>query len=246
MKKIQKRASLYKRIFGKNIRFFSLSNLGISRTKAFRYLISVPIFSYAITWLSAPCAANSECTDTEISPKTTITSDRLEMSGSDTENIFKFSGHVKVVGNNLLATSDEMEAYSSHLNDNSSQKENLKGEVGKIEKIIARKNVRIEQRGRIATAGCAELFPQEGKVILSDTPIIEDAQQGKVAGKRITLFQGERRVLIEGDEMSSHRPTIVLPQMPDLGFDEKKAASSKDKESSPSSDNEGKNKQSQK
>lgn len=149
---------------------------------------------------------------------TTITSDRVEMNSNETQNIFKFAGNVKVVGNNLIATSEEMDVFSSKAK-NDSKNTSGKGDVGEIEKIIARKNVKIVQPNRITKAGHAELFLKEGRIVLTEDPEIEDPEQGKIAGKRITLFQGQQKAIIEGDEVKNQRPTIVLPAIQNLGID---------------------------
>ena len=67
--------------------------------------------------------------------------------------------------------------------------------------------------------GKAEIYPQEGKVILLDSPVVTDPQ-GSLAGYRITLLQGEQKVLVE--KGPGQRPKITLPEIPDLGIDGKK------------------------
>ena len=108
-------------------------------------------------------------------------------------------------------------------NTSPSKEKNNQAPIGKIEKIFASGKVRLVQKDRIATAGKAEIYPQEGKVILLDSPVVTDPQ-GSLAGYRITLLQGEQKVLVE--KGPGQRPKITLPEIPDLGIDGKKKAKS--------------------
>lgn len=68
---------------------------------------------------------------------------------------------------------------------------------GQVEKVEATGNVRIVQLNRIATAGRAVYNNNDGKIILYDSPRV---QQGKniVSGKEITYFIGEDKSVVTG------------------------------------------------
>lgn len=150
----------------------------------------------------------------ERAPQTVIDSDRVEMVTADGETRFLFTDNVVVTGNNLTVQCDRLEVFSAR---NEGEREGGRDsvtEIGSIQLILATGNVRIEQEGREATAGRAELFPVEGKIVLTENPVIRN-EQGTVSGERITLNQGEGRALVERGEDQPAR--IVLPSLPDLG-----------------------------
>ncbi len=167
--------------------------------------------------MAAPAANKAPAANGEAA--TAITSDRVEMVSSEVTNQFFFYGNVKVIGTNLKVACDELEVIASRAPQSSPQA--TVGQIGAIVLIIAKGNVKIEQAGRVATSGRAELFPRDGKVILTDKPVVTDAQ-GVVSGHRMTLLKGERRALVEGGP-SGDRPKVTLPTIPDMGFkDDKK------------------------
>jgi len=162
--------------------------------------------------------------------ETIITSDLFEMVGGETENYFYFKGDGSVTGTNLRATCDEMEVVADR---HSSDEEKTVGKVGTIQSIVMTGKVRIEQSGRKAEAGRADILPREDKVILSENPRVIDSE-GTVSGWRITLFKGERKALVEGNPDKSagegSRPRIQLPGFQDLGFEDKADASGEARE----------------
>lgn len=147
--------------------------------------------------------------------ETVVTSDHLEMISGETENHFFFNGNVVVVGTNLKATGDKMTVVASRVGQN--QAEGAVGEIGAISSILLQGNVVIEQAGRRATSGQAEIFPSEGRVVLTDNPVVVDSE-GRVTGYRMELLQGERRARVFGDPTSGERPRVTLPAMQDLGY----------------------------
>lgn len=157
--------------------------------------------------------------------ETLITSDLFEMVGGETENYFYFQGNVVVTGTNLRATCDTMEVVADR--EQSAAQEKAVGKVGTIQSILMTGNVVVEQSGRRAEAGRADILPREDKVVLTESPKVYDSE-GTVSGWRITLFKGERRALVEGDPDKkgdpSQRPRIQLPAFQDLGFEDKDEA----------------------
>lgn len=142
--------------------------------------------------------------------QTEFESDHAEMQTLETETRFILTGNVKVTGNDLKILCDRLEVYAAR-GGGSNPTEGLVGPGG-IERILAIGNVRIEQEGREATAGQAEVFPQERRIVLTESPVLRD-EQGLVSGERITFIQGEG-ARVERGERGPVR--ITLPALPDL------------------------------
>jgi lipopolysaccharide transport protein LptA len=148
------------------------------------------------------------------STPTVIDSDRLEMVTLEEETHFVFSDNVIVTATNMTVRCDRLEVFAGrHANAAEGEQTN---ELGRIQRIFAIGNVRIEQEGRQATSGRAEVFPQEGMIVLTENPVIEDSQ-GRVSGERIVLYQGESRAVVESGATQPAR--VFLPTLPDLGAD---------------------------
>jgi len=147
--------------------------------------------------------------------ETVVTSDELELVGGDTQNKFFFSGRVKVTATNLVATCDYMEITAAR----SGATAPTIGEMGAIQSILMKGNVVIEQAGRRATAGQAEILPDQDKVVLTENPVVIDSQ-GTVTGHRMELLKGERKAKVFGDPATGGRTRVTLPGFKDLGFED--------------------------
>jgi lipopolysaccharide export system protein LptA len=147
-------------------------------------------------------------------PETVIEGDQLEMIATDDAAYFIFTDNIRVTGNNITMTCDRLEVVSARDEDDPPGTERLSG-MGRIRVIIASGRVHVWQEGREATAGRAEVLPDEGQVILTESPVIRD-EQGEVSGERIILYQGLERAVVESGP--AHRARVVLPNIPDLGF----------------------------
>ncbi len=146
-------------------------------------------------------------------PETIIEGDQLEMIATEDEAYFIFTDNIRVIGNNIILTCDRLEVISTRDEDDPGEGR-LSG-MGRIRLIVASGNVHVVQEGREATAGRAEVLPNEGRVILTESPVIRDAQ-GEVSGERMVLYQGLERAVVES---GPDRPArVVLPNIPDLGF----------------------------
>ncbi len=145
-------------------------------------------------------------------PETVIEGDRLEMIADEEEAHFTFTDNIRVTGNNIVMTCDRLEVISSRPVPD--RDEERLGGMGRIRRIVASGRVHVTQEGREATAGRAEVLPDEGVVILTGSPVIRDSQ-GEVSGERIVLYQGLERAVVES---SIERPArVILPNLPDLG-----------------------------
>ncbi len=149
-----------------------------------------------------------------VPPETVIEGDHLEMVADEHEARFIFTDNVRVIGNNIILTCDRLKVISSRQDGEQPTGERLGG-MGRIRSIVASGRVHVSQEGREATAGRAEVSPDEGRVVLTGDPVIRD-QQGEVSGDRITLYQGLERAVVES---GPDRPArVMLPDLPDLGF----------------------------
>ncbi len=151
-------------------------------------------------------------------PPTTITSQNLDMQSTDTESYFLFTGLVVVKGNNITLSCDRLEAITTRdKNDVFQDKDKTSlGQVGKFKNLLASGRVRIEQAGRVATCGRAEVLPGEDRITLTEDPMVRDGDS-TVVGERIILLRGERRAIVE-------KAKITLPGLKDLSAPKETAA----------------------
>jgi len=147
---------------------------------------------------------------------TVVTADRIELVGTETHNFFVYEGNVRVQGTNLTVTAERLEMTAGR---RPGSTEGAIGEIGAVELILATGGVVIHQEGREARAGRAEVLPREGKLVLTENPVVE-VGGATVRGWRITLVQGEKRAYVEANPADgSQRPSVTADAMPDLGFD---------------------------
>lgn len=168
-------------------------------------------------------------------PKTVIQSDSLEMRSGQVKDYFFFRDDVRVEGTNLIVTCDLLEVVARRegVDDDSDA---TFGQLGTIESIIATGNVEIRQSGRRAEAGRAQVLPHEGRVVLTDGPRVYDGQ-GEVSGWRITLLRDERRALVETNpDLAEDRATVILRELPNLGYKGDETVESAEQEESGAGD----------
>lgn len=138
-----------------------------------------------------------------------------ETISTDTETIATFRDQVVVTGNNIKLTCDYLKVVAIRKGDPSA----TLGSYGHFKSLIATGNVRIVQGDREATCGRAEVFPGEDRIVLSEEPVVRSFDDEYIAtGPRLVLYRGQRRAVIEGNELE--RARITLPAIKDLGFDE--------------------------
>lgn len=157
----------------------------------------------------AATGADAPALSTELQ-KTTVKSDRLEMRNTGVEGHYVFIGHVRITGTNLEVTCDRVEVFSVSKDD--APKDAAVPGAGNIRRMLATGSVSIAQEGRKATCGVAEVLPADGKIILTENPVITDVSTGvTMKGSRMTVFRDERYAEIES-------PEVVGPALPNLGF----------------------------
>ena len=147
-------------------------------------------------------------------PTTTISSDRLEMIRNPEQNEFKFWGKVKFESKDFSGTCDEMVVYSLPQTE-----QDKHSKVGQIKEIIATGNVHLISEDKSGSdpekkethSGKAHVYPEEGKMILTEDPVVICSKQGKFSGEKITLYKHTNRVVVESAQ-DSGRSQVELPE----------------------------------
>ncbi len=124
-------------------------------------------------------------------------------------------GSVRLVATNLEITCDKIEVFTDVKDKDGND---TIGDVSSINKIIATGNVRIVQEQRTATAGLAEVYPNDDFILLDKDPIL---YQGSITidgtGAQLKIHRGNGRVEWIGDP--NNKIHISAPPIEDLGFE---------------------------
>ena len=140
--------------------------------------------------------------------ETIITSQLLHMIEEPKQTLFRFNEDVQVTATNLDTTCERLEVIAVEQPDAT-----LDAKAAlELQRIEAHENVVIKQTGRISTAKKAIFLPKEGKVVLEGSAVVKD-EQGRAAGHRMTLFQGQGRAIVEGGGLEGERARVTLPGM---------------------------------
>lgn len=116
---------------------------------------------------------------------------------------------VTLTGTNLKITCDQLEAIATGVDDRTS----IAPVVDKFKYLLAIGNVVIVQGDREARCGRAEVFPADGKLELTEKPMVIDHGSGfEQNGAKITMFRNERKVVVD-------QSIVTGPSLRDLGFD---------------------------
>lgn len=144
-----------------------------------------------------------------------------ESVGSDTETTTTFRDNVVAVGNGITLNCDFLKVIATRIGDKSA----TIAKYGKFRYMLATGHVRIVQGDRVATAGRAEVFPNEDRIVLTEHPVVRiESEHYEASGPRMILYRGQRRAVIEGTQID--RTHISLPPIKDLGFPTDKPAES--------------------
>ncbi len=120
----------------------------------------------------------------DLSAPVKITADRLEVD--DLARTLIFSGQALARQGDLTIAAQQLIVHYAQDNRD-------------IVEIIADGEVRITQGERTATGRRAVYERQEGRVVLTGSPLVQDGQSS-VQGHEITLFLDGRRSLVQGGE----------------------------------------------
>ncbi|MGH8019922.1 MAG: LptA/OstA family protein [Opitutaceae bacterium] len=170
---------------------------------AFHIIAAFAAFAFA---LAALAHAQAGTTDPQ---ETIITSEGpLQMRNDGVEAYFVMTDNVRLVGTNIEVTCDKLEVFAETKKEEKDAG-NFSGISG-IRRVLATGHVVIMQEGRRATAGRAEVLPQENKIVLTEEPVVTDPQ-GTVAGSKIEIFRGEQNATV-------YDPRLLFRALPNLGF----------------------------
>lgn len=144
--------------------------------------------------------------------QTVVQSKTLRMIEEADHTLFRFSETVSVDGTNLNATCGRLEVTAVPVSAQTREAPEASGPNMEVSLIEAFDDVVFKQTGRVATCDKATIQPIEGKVMLEGDAEVTD-EMGKVSGHRMTLLQGQRRAIVEGDRSTGQRATMTLPEM---------------------------------
>ena len=141
-------------------------------------------------------------------PPTVVTSDALESQSSATETTTYFTGHVVATGNDIRLTCDKLKVISTRVGD----KTDTVGAQDKFKYLLATGHVYIVSAEREAACGRAEVFPNDEKIILTESPVVTDRANGTVAtGDELVMLKREQKV-------TGKNVRMVMPPIKDIGF----------------------------
>jgi lipopolysaccharide export system protein LptA len=126
----------------------------------------------------------------------TISSSRLTYADSDRKA--HYDGGVIAKGAGFTATAKTADAYLLPRSQTNKNKQ-LTG-PGRLDHLVAQGSVTIQQPTRRADGETLVYTASEDKFVLTGgPPSIFDAERGKITGVSLTFFQGDDRVLVEGE-----------------------------------------------
>ena len=133
------------------------------------------------------------------------------MIESAENTLFRFTETVSVAGTNLNAICGRLDVTAVPVTVDAPDSEDVTSQM-EVQRIEAFDDVVFKQTGRVATSDKATIRPVEGEVVLEGNAVVTD-DTGKVTGHRMTLLQGQRRAIVEGDRSTGQRATMTLPEM---------------------------------
>ncbi len=139
--------------------------------------------------------------------ETVVQSKTLRMIEGTEKTLFRFTDSVSVSGTNLHALCGRLDVTAVAVQDAEAKESQMS-----VQTIEAFDNVEFKQTGRVATGDKATIYAMEGKVVLDGNVVVTD-DSGKVTGQRMTLLQGQRRAIVEGDRATGKRATMTLPEI---------------------------------
>ncbi|MFQ3224725.1 MAG: lipopolysaccharide export system protein LptA [Lentimonas sp.] len=144
--------------------------------------------------------------------ETVVQSKTLRMIENPENTLFRFTETVSVNGTNLDAICGRLDVTAAPVAATEVTESAEVTSQMEVQMIEAFDNVVFRQAGRVATGDKATIQPIEGKVVLEGNAVVTD-EMGKVSGHRMTLLQGQRRAIVEGDRSTGKRATMTLPEM---------------------------------
>lgn len=124
---------------------------------------------------------DTSAADTPPPGSTVVTSDELRMDQESHTAVF--TGNVLVTGSNFNMKCQQMTVIFT--------------KDSKVDNILAKGDVVIEQPGRITHSGQAQYFREEDKFVLTDQPTILD-NKNQISAPKIVIFRTKQSLLTEG------------------------------------------------
>ncbi|MCE0496647.1 MAG: LptA/OstA family protein [Methylacidiphilales bacterium] len=158
-------------------------------SRSFTSLLCVLALTTGMALSQAQDATDATGEPTPLPGSTVITSDDLHMDQATHTAVF--TGNVVTTATNFKMTCQEMTV--NFTNDN------------KVDTITSKGDVVITQPGRVTHSGQAQYFHDEDKIVLTDSPVIND-NGNVISAPKIIIFRTKQSLYTEG-------PTkTILPQ----------------------------------
>ena len=149
---------------------------------------------------------------TTLSEETIVLSNKILMRETETDNQFIFEGRVDVMSGAITQRSDKLTVRAHSQSASKPEGDALK--VGEVYKLVAEGNVDIQQNTQRVTADKVTYHPLQETAQLTGNPQVSDGDS-VIRGQLIDLKPG--RVIVHGTKEEC--VVVVLPVMPDLGYD---------------------------
>ncbi len=157
--------------------------------------------------------------------ETIVLADSITMLELEAENQFLFVGAVEVMSGAVQMRTERMTIYAnksangakpaaSEVAAGAGDDDAKKLKIGEVQRILSEGGVRIEQNGQIATSETVTFFPLEERAVLEGNPRVTNGE-AIVTGEKMELQPGLAVITGSGDQ----RVNVILPEMPDLGYD---------------------------
>lgn len=151
-----------------------------------------------------------------LSSETIVLADSITMRELEKENHFYFEGSVEVMSAAVQMQAQKMTILANKTTEKPKEvepaDESLK--VGEVRSLFAEGEVRIEQEGQVATGEKVTFYPAEERAVLTGNPQVTNGE-AVVTGERMELKPGLALISSVGEA----RVSVILPKMPDLGYD---------------------------
>lgn len=149
-----------------------------------------------------------------LSSETIVLADSITMRELEAENQFLFDGSVEVMSGAVQMRSQTLTLLADKSTEQSVESADDDAiRVGEVRRVIAEGNVRIEQRGQVATSDKVVFHPKAERAELSGNPRVTNGE-AIVVGEVMQLRPG--LAIVEGTD--GERVKVILPVMPDLGY----------------------------
>lgn len=153
---------------------------------------ALSLFLVGVVFLWQTNTACSQTQDKEDKTPLHVTSDK--MIAQKEASMVEFTGNVKITRADSVVLADSVKIYF-----NAEDKDQTKGARDNVKKIVSTGNVRYTQGNRKAFADQAVYTTLDGILVLTGTAPKLITGSSFVTGKKITLFRGQDKVIVESD-----------------------------------------------